>query len=187
MTMQANWNGLTFSLDEKGARTLKSLTRRTSLKVQTFEDIVSGSSTATKGLEPFAVDLVFSTSTAAGTNIRELYLEYEKNIGEIDFLFVNGVKFYEKKLQLLSAECSNMVLDGQGRALAADFRLSLREYTPEQKKQRVVRGAGNQKKKPPAASLERIRKFEKGFSGADSKPTRHDKINYVNSIKTSRP
>ena len=184
--VQAKWNDLTFALDAEGARQLRSISRRTALKVQAQEDIVGSGSTVTKGLEPFAAELVFTTSAASGCDIPRLYTIYESYLGESDFLYLNDEQFYSKKLQLISVDVQNMQLDGRGRVLSADFRLSLREYTPEQKRQRVNKSAGNARKRPPAATAEQRARWLKGISGTEAKPTKTDKANQA-SKNTSRP
>ena len=181
--MQARWSDLVFDLDDEGARLLRSLNRKTALKINAQEDIVSSGSTVTKGLEPFICNIVFSTSISAGSDIQRLYQQYEQFLGESDYLYVGPNQFYDKQLQLISVEVSNMLLGRSGEALSADFNLTLREYTPETKRSRVVKSAGNIKKRPVAAVAGEALKLGTKISGTTSKPSAVEKANYASTSR----
>lgn len=168
-TVQGSWLGHIWGVSEGQVAGLATLSRSRSLKQIQQSDLKGKGSINSLGIEPFNCSFSWSVSSASGTKIEEEIKNWEQDIGNLDYVYINESQYHSKPLKLLGFSASEIRIDLSGRMLSATFTASFAEVVEESSKaRRVPRRQATAAQRQAAAS-------ELFGSGAEFGPSKSEK------------
>lgn len=168
-TIQGSWLGHVWGVSEGQISGLATLSRSRALKQVQQSDLKGKGSINSLGLEPFSTSFSWAVSAASGTNIEEEVKNWENDVGNVDYVYIQDNQFFSKPLKLLSFSASDIRIDLAGRMLSATFTASFTEIVEEASKaRRIPRRQATAAQRQAAAS-------ELFGSGAEFGPSKSEK------------
>ena len=173
-TIQGQWREHFWGISENGVQGVQNISRTISLKQKQQNDISGGGSGNLIGLEPVSASFSWPVNAGAGVNIKTEIENWERDIGQSDFLIIGGKYYYEKMLQLVTFSASEIKMDLQGNFISAVFMAVFNEYTEEKTEKKTSKIISRKPKKLTDAERTAIRERQ-GRSGAGIGPSQAQK------------
>lgn len=158
MATVAKWNGIEWEVSRARVAMLNSISTSVELDTSQNSDAEGSPPQNTKALKAQKFNIDYTAAYAIGTDPLSEYEKCAAKIGEYAPFFLGGKRFGPEKVQLVSVNISNAVLNGKGVIISATIALSFAEYAPEASAKKATSGGSSSSKQ--SAIQTRVNNYE---------------------------
>lgn len=132
MGVQAEWSGMRFEVAPGSVRPFNSISGKRSVKVERNDDKEGQPATQTVALDLMTLDVEYTVvRSATGEDPRSVYGAWWRLVGTYAPFYLGGRAFMAEQFLLVSADCSDVEVDGHGNVTAITISLSFEEYAED--------------------------------------------------------
>lgn len=142
MGVQAEWNGIRWTISPDSIVPLESISGGRSISVERNEEKEGEPATQTVAYDLQTLSVSFTANRqASGRDPRSMYGDFWLKVGEYAPFYLGGRKFLAPLFMLKDAKCSDMVIDGSGNVQECKIDLEFEEYAEEPSGLKAQKGA----------------------------------------------